>query len=38
MDPRLKVTTERIDDIVLLLPTMMRLELPAIRDRHLPRH
>jgi transposase len=38
MDTPLQVTTERIDDIVLLLHTMMRLELPAILDRHLPRH
>lgn len=38
METPLKVTTERIDDIVLLLHTMMRLELPAILDRHLPRH
>ena len=38
MDTPLQITTERIDDIVLLLHTMMRLELPAILDRHLPRH
>ncbi len=38
MDTPLQVTTERIDDIVLLLHTMLRLELPAILDRHLPRH
>lgn len=38
MGTTLTVTTERIDDIVLLLHTMMRLGLPAILDRHLPRH
>ena len=38
MGTTLTVTTERIDDMVLLLHTMMRLELPAILDRHLPRH
>jgi len=36
--PTLTVTTERIDDFVLLLHVMMRLDLPAILDRHLPRH
>lgn len=36
--PTLTVTTERIDDFVLLLHVMMRLDLPAILDCHLPRH
>lgn len=36
--PTLSVTTERIDDFVLLLHMMMRLDLPAILDAHLPRH
>ena len=38
MNPSLTVTTERIDDFVLLLHVMMRLQLPAILNRHLPRH
>jgi transposase len=38
MSTSLTVTTERLDDLVLLLHVMMRLHLPAIVDRHLPRH
>jgi transposase len=38
MSTSLTVTTERLDDFVLLLHVMMRLHLPAILDRHLPRH
>ena len=38
MTTELTITTERIDDFPLLLATMQRLELPAILDRHLPRH
>lgn len=38
MDTELTFTTERIDDFVLLLHVMLRLNLPAILDRHLPRH
>lgn len=38
MDTELTITTERIDDFVLLLQVMMRLGLPAILDRHIPRH
>lgn len=38
MDTELKITTERIDDFVLLLQVMMRLGLPDILDRHIPRH
>jgi transposase len=34
----LTMTTERIDDFPLLLATLQRLDLPAILDRHLPRH
>ena len=34
----LTLTTERIDDFVLLLHVMLRLSLPEILDRHLPRH
>src|SRR5947209_595426 len=32
------VTTERIDDFVLLLALMQQMDLPTILDRHLPRH
>jgi transposase len=38
MNTELNITTERIDDFVLLLQVMIRLNLPAILDRHLPRH
>jgi len=38
MNTELKIITERIDDVVLLLHVMMRLKLPAILDHHLPRH
>jgi transposase len=38
MSTSLTVTTERLDDLVLLHHVMMRLHLPAIVDRHLPRH
>lgn len=38
MNTELNIITERIDDFVLLLQVMMRLNLPAILDRHLPRH
>lgn len=38
MNIELQIITERIDDFVLLLQVMMRLNLPAILDRHLPRH
>ena len=38
MNTELNITIERIDDFVLLIEMMMRLNLPAILDRHLPRH
>lgn len=38
MATELTLTTERIDDFVLLIHVMLRLNLPAILDRHLPRH
>jgi transposase len=38
MTTELTITSERIDDFPLLLATMQRLDLPAILDRHLPRH
>lgn len=38
MDEGVTITTERVDDMVLLLEMMKRLKLPEILDRHLPRH
>ena len=34
----LTITTERIDDFVLLLELMKQIDLPGMLDRHLPRH
>jgi transposase len=38
MDTELNIITERVDDFVLSIKVMMRLGLPAILDRHIPRH
>ena len=38
MNPELDLTTERIDDFVLLIHMMVRLNLPEIVDRHIHRH
>ncbi|GAC1394075.1 MAG: hypothetical protein NVSMB38_24950 [Ktedonobacteraceae bacterium] len=38
MKEELQITTERIDDFVVLLRLMQQMDLPAILDRHLPRH
>lgn len=38
MDTELNIITERVDDFVLLIKVMLRLGLPAILDRHIPRH
>lgn len=38
MDNQLTLTTERIDDLVLLLHVMLQVHLPDLLDRHLPRH
>jgi transposase len=38
MATELTLTTERIDDFVLLIHVMLRLSLPEILDRHIPRH
>ncbi|MCS6842898.1 MAG: IS1634 family transposase, partial [Caldilineales bacterium] len=38
MTHELHITTERIDDIPLLLATMQQMGLPEIVDSHLPRH
>jgi transposase len=32
------IQTERIDDFVVLLAMIQQMELPAILDRHIPRH
>jgi transposase len=38
MANELTLTTERIDDFVLLIHVMLQLDLPEILDRHIPRH
>lgn len=38
MGNELTITTEQIDDFVLLLEVMKQMGLPEIVDRHLPRH
>ncbi len=38
MKEELQLTTERIDDFVVLLSLMQHMDLPGILDRHLPRH
>jgi transposase len=38
MKEELQLTTERIDDFVVLLSLMQQMDLPGILDRHLPRH
>src|SRR3989454_8247931 len=38
MKEELQITSERIDDFVVLLALMQQMELPSILDRHLPRH
>jgi len=38
MANELTLTTERIDDFVLLIHVMLQLDLPGILDRHIPRH
>jgi transposase len=38
MNPPLNVTSERVDDIVLLLEVMKQMELPQMLNDHLPRH
>ncbi len=38
MKEELSITTERIDDFVVLLSLMQQMELPDMLDRHLPRH
>ena len=38
MNTELNISTERVDDFVLLIQVMIRLGLPAILDRYIPRH
>lgn len=38
METELTITTERVDDFVLLIKMMVRLGLPEILDRNIPRH
>jgi transposase len=38
MENSLTLTTERIDDLVLLIHVMLQVQLPDLLDRHLPRH
>lgn len=38
MENQLRVITERIDDVVLLLHVMMKMGLPELLNEHLPRH
>ena len=38
MENQLRVITERIDDVVLLLHVMLKMGLPELLNEHLPRH
>src|SRR5437764_2713496 len=38
MKEELQITSERIDDFVVLLALMQQMDLPGILDRQLPRH
>src|SRR5438046_3399662 len=38
MEAELEITTERIDDLVLLLGLIWQLELPSLLDRSIPSH
>ena len=38
MEEDLSITTERMDDFVVLLSLMQQMDLPGMLDRHLPRH
>ena len=38
MGTQITLTTERLDDVVLLLHVMMQMGLPELLNRHLPRH
>ena len=34
----LVIITERVDDVALLIAQMVKMGLPEILDRHIPRH
>ena len=38
MKEDMQITTERIDDFVVLLALMQQMDLPGILDRHIARH
>lgn len=38
MKEEVQITTERIDDFVVLLALMQQMDLPSILDRHMARH
>ena len=38
METEFTITTERIDDVLLLLQMMKQIELPELLHKHLPRH
>ncbi len=38
MKEDIEITTERIDDFVVLLTLMKQMDLPAILDRYIKRH
>ena len=35
---KLQIITERVDDVPLLIAQMVRMGLPEIIDKHIPRH
>jgi transposase len=38
MDPAIQVTTERVDDVIVLLQVMINMGLPDLLNQYLPRH
>ena len=34
----LVIITERVDDVALLIGQMVKMSLPEVLDRHIPRH
>ena len=34
----LVIITERVDDVALLIGQMVKMGLPEVLDRHIPRH
>ena len=35
---KVQIITERVDDVPLLIAQMVRMGVPEIIDRHIPRH